>query len=390
MGAHDRKSMAGHANDAPPAGDIFATGGMARWDVSKDSQLLMDCDLDRVINFLDIMSEVDHHKRPGAPFADTDMGGPAKRQKGDHHDHLGSVATTTEGMCDLPQIVPQPQRGVAATSGLREREIYLQYECGYCSVAKVSTSSGPRVRIRCECGGKYADKVPRMHAKWTLCTDHGATQTELKQRMQEQWRKMAQTTQEIRRGDSLLHMTGGLNLVAALQAQQQNMLMQLPQLQGAGMEFQGLQAFQMVQQGIQMMQEGMQKLVHGNAGTGSQSQRAPAGDDPSAGCTEDPPGDSDSSGPGASQVSVPPSLSAATVPGSTQQQASSSAPVRPQSGPVTVSTRFETQIHPVGFVEAVEAARASVQRGAAPTSTAPLPPAHAQPWDDPEILNFST
>merc|ERR1719198_2087998 len=48
---------------------------------------------------------------------------------------------------------------------------YLEYECGYCKVRKVSTSTGGdgRVRIRCECGGKHNDGQPRMHAKWKLC-----------------------------------------------------------------------------------------------------------------------------------------------------------------------------------------------------------------------------
>lgn len=53
---------------------------------------------------------------------------------------------------------------------------YLEYECGYCKVRKVSTSTGGdgRVRIRCECGGKHQDGQPRMHAKWKL---KGETQT---------------------------------------------------------------------------------------------------------------------------------------------------------------------------------------------------------------------
>jgi len=48
---------------------------------------------------------------------------------------------------------------------------YLEYQCGYCKVNKVSTSTGGdgRVRIRCECGGKHQDGQPRMHAKWKLC-----------------------------------------------------------------------------------------------------------------------------------------------------------------------------------------------------------------------------
>jgi len=50
---------------------------------------------------------------------------------------------------------------------------YLEYECGYCKVRKVSTSTGGdgRVRIRCECGGKHSDGQPRMHAKWKLCRE---------------------------------------------------------------------------------------------------------------------------------------------------------------------------------------------------------------------------
>merc|ERR1712070_66476 len=53
---------------------------------------------------------------------------------------------------------------------------YLEYQCGYCKVNKVSTSTGGdgRVRIRCECGGKHQDGVPRMHAKWKLCRELNA------------------------------------------------------------------------------------------------------------------------------------------------------------------------------------------------------------------------
>jgi len=42
------------------------------------------------------------------------------------------------------------------------------YSCAYCGTKKTSTSaaSDGRVRIRCKCGGKYADNKPRMHANW--------------------------------------------------------------------------------------------------------------------------------------------------------------------------------------------------------------------------------
>jgi len=45
------------------------------------------------------------------------------------------------------------------------------YQCGYCGKVKSSSSVGNdgRVRIRCECGGKYGDNKCRMHAKWNLC-----------------------------------------------------------------------------------------------------------------------------------------------------------------------------------------------------------------------------
>lgn len=46
----------------------------------------------------------------------------------------------------------------------------VKYQCGYCSRVKdsVSTASDGRTRIRCECGGKYRDNRPRMHAMWKL------------------------------------------------------------------------------------------------------------------------------------------------------------------------------------------------------------------------------
>jgi len=68
---------------------------------------------------------------------------------------------------------------------------YVEYECGYCSQFKVSTSSGAdgRVRIRCECGGKHRDNKPRMHAKWVARPGRGGTQEELKGRMRAQWRQ---------------------------------------------------------------------------------------------------------------------------------------------------------------------------------------------------------
>jgi len=68
---------------------------------------------------------------------------------------------------------------------------YMEYECGYCSQYKVSTSSGAdgRVRIRCECGGKHRDRKPRMHAKWVARPGCGGSQEHLKSRMRAQWRQ---------------------------------------------------------------------------------------------------------------------------------------------------------------------------------------------------------
>jgi len=44
----------------------------------------------------------------------------------------------------------------------------VTYRCGYCSVKKMSTSTGKDglVRIQCECGGKHQDSKPRLHARW--------------------------------------------------------------------------------------------------------------------------------------------------------------------------------------------------------------------------------
>jgi len=49
----------------------------------------------------------------------------------------------------------------------------LKYTCEYCSTERESTSTGQdgRIRIRCECGGKHADGVPRMHAMWRLSSE---------------------------------------------------------------------------------------------------------------------------------------------------------------------------------------------------------------------------
>jgi len=88
----------------------------------------------------------------------------------------------------MPVIV-QSQEMVALNSEMKgvKRELpshgdvvclrYLEYECGYCAVRRVSTSIGGdgRVRIRCDCGGKHQDRKPRMHAKWKLCTEMAPT-----------------------------------------------------------------------------------------------------------------------------------------------------------------------------------------------------------------------
>jgi len=62
----------------------------------------------------------------------------------------------------------------------------LRYSCGYCGQIKSSASTGKdgRIRIRCECGGKYRDNTSRMHAMWNVvryvaeaeCTRHTSTQ----------------------------------------------------------------------------------------------------------------------------------------------------------------------------------------------------------------------
>ena len=46
----------------------------------------------------------------------------------------------------------------------------LRYSCGYCGQIKSSASTGKdgRIRIRCECGGKYRDNTSRMHAMWNV------------------------------------------------------------------------------------------------------------------------------------------------------------------------------------------------------------------------------
>jgi len=78
---------------------------------------------------------------------------------------------------------------VVEEKGEGQEEDFVEYECGYCAVRKVSSSSGSdgRVRIRCECGGKHADGKARMHARWRP-TGSGQAQKELKKRMRKQLR----------------------------------------------------------------------------------------------------------------------------------------------------------------------------------------------------------
>ena len=47
---------------------------------------------------------------------------------------------------------------------------HVLYACGYCGERKESASCGKdgRVRIRCKCGGRYADGQNRMHAHWKV------------------------------------------------------------------------------------------------------------------------------------------------------------------------------------------------------------------------------
>jgi len=121
----------------------------------------------------------------------------------------GSVSTDTESSANDKVHVKTQLEDEAPTlpvaSGITETkkddeeskadaEQYSEYECGYCSTRKVSTSAGSdgRVRIRCECGGKHCDNKPRMHAKWTQIVGH-SSQKELKRRMRAQWRCSAPT-----------------------------------------------------------------------------------------------------------------------------------------------------------------------------------------------------
>lgn len=59
---------------------------------------------------------------------------------------------------------PKKDNKVATVSG----DQTFDFECGYCKRVKPSNSEGSdgRVRIRCECGGKHKDNIPRMHAQW--------------------------------------------------------------------------------------------------------------------------------------------------------------------------------------------------------------------------------
>eukprot|EP00656_Telonema_subtile_P041657 TRINITY_DN468_c0_g1_i2.p2 TRINITY_DN468_c0_g1~~TRINITY_DN468_c0_g1_i2.p2 ORF type:complete len:216 (+),score=43.41 TRINITY_DN468_c0_g1_i2:105-752(+) len=54
-----------------------------------------------------------------------------------------------------------------------------KYMCGYCNTVRVSASIGNtgRIRIRCDCGGKHHDNVPRMHGRWTPTEEEPNTLT---------------------------------------------------------------------------------------------------------------------------------------------------------------------------------------------------------------------
>ena len=64
---------------------------------------------------------------------------------------------TAPGKVELRILAQKPSSPSART---------VEYRCAYCNVRKKSTSVGGdgRVRIRCECGGKRKDNIPRMHA----------------------------------------------------------------------------------------------------------------------------------------------------------------------------------------------------------------------------------
>jgi hypothetical protein len=115
----------------------------------------------------------------------------AKRAKPDTPS-AGSDSESQDTMSQGSDV--EEAKGVEREGGKEEKKEdlkYMEYECGYCSSFKVSTSSGSdgRVRIRCECGGKHRDGKPRMHAKWVARPGCGGTQEHLKSRMRAQWRQ---------------------------------------------------------------------------------------------------------------------------------------------------------------------------------------------------------
>lgn len=94
------------------------------------------------------------------------------------HDDIATAPVMETWSC--PQIVahhhtrpytrqihpPAPNAKREPPVGLADSKSKI-YRCGYCGCSKRSnTASNGIVRIRCVCGGQYADGVIRMHSRW--------------------------------------------------------------------------------------------------------------------------------------------------------------------------------------------------------------------------------
>lgn len=118
---------------------------------------------------------------PGAfeeqPEPFDDLEAPRRMELAEQEQALDSLGAQYEAVYDSKDMAVASRRGDFGQEGPKHGSKvclrFLEYQCGYCGERKISTSAGGdgRVRIRCDCGGKHQDRVPRMHAKWKMCTD---------------------------------------------------------------------------------------------------------------------------------------------------------------------------------------------------------------------------
>jgi len=100
--------------------------------------------------------------------------------------HPTRVNATQTILKPTPRVTNAHKSSDAYTSNLTKM---IRYSCSYCGRVKASSSTGHdgRIRIRCECGGKYADSSPRMHAMWTAVKEDENDPSTAKFRLKRPW-----------------------------------------------------------------------------------------------------------------------------------------------------------------------------------------------------------